>query len=206
MKKFFLLFAVAFLFFLVTGCGSSDDGKNDSGDSGDSTADTGDTTEPTDTSYFIAMELVNGKDLKVIRQRLKRVELLMPVEQSAYIISQVCDGLDYAHRKTDEHMNSLNIVHRDVSPQNIIVSYEGNVKLIDFGIAKAQSKSTKTQAGMVKGKFSYMSPEQVNGKVLDRRSDIFSRSTFSAPTAGREISASLKTRSSTLRSTRRTRS
>ncbi len=125
-------------------------------------------------SYFIAMELVNGKDLKVIRQRLKRVELLMPVEQSAYIISQVCDGLDYAHRKTDEHMNSLNIVHRDVSPQNIIVSYEGNVKLIDFGIAKAQSKSTKTQAGMVKGKFSYMSPEQVNGKVLDRRSDIFS--------------------------------
>ncbi|HNW82113.1 MAG TPA: serine/threonine-protein kinase [bacterium] len=125
-------------------------------------------------TYFIAMELVNGKDLKTIRKRLKRVDLLMPVEQSAYIISQVCDGLDYAHRKTDDKMNSLNIVHRDISPQNMIVSYEGTVKLIDFGIAKAKSKSTKTQAGMLKGKFSYMSPEQVSGQPIDRRSDIFS--------------------------------
>ena len=127
-----------------------------------------------DESYFIAMELINGKDIKTIRKRLKRVELLMPVEQSAYIISQVCDGLDYAHRKTDEKMNPLNIVHRDISPQNMIVSYEGTVKLIDFGIAKAKSKSTKTQVGMLKGKFSYMSPEQVNGQPIDRRSDIFS--------------------------------
>lgn len=125
-------------------------------------------------SYFIAMELVNGRDLKTIRKRLKKVELLMPVEQSAHIIAQVCDGLDYAHRKTDEKMNPLNIVHRDISPQNIIVSYEGTVKLIDFGIAKAKSKSTKTQAGMLKGKFSYMSPEQVSAMPLDRRSDIFS--------------------------------
>ena len=127
-----------------------------------------------DESYFIAMELVNGKDLKTIRKRLKRVDLLMPPEQSAYAISQVCDGLDYAHRKCDEKMNSLNIVHRDISPQNIIISYEGTVKLIDFGIAKAKSKSTKTQAGMLKGKFSYMSPEQVSGQPIDRRSDIFS--------------------------------
>lgn len=125
-------------------------------------------------SFFIAMELVNGKDLKTIRKRLKKVEILMAVEQSAYIISQVCDGLDYAHRKTDEKMNPLNIVHRDISPQNIIISYEGNVKLIDFGIAKAKSKSTKTQAGMLKGKFSYMAPEQVAAMPLDRRSDIFS--------------------------------
>lgn len=127
-----------------------------------------------DDAFFIAMELVNGKDLKTIRKRLKRVELLMPVEQSAYVISQVCDGLDYAHRKTDEKMNAINIIHRDISPQNIIISYEGNVKLIDFGIAKAKSKSTKTQAGMLKGKFSYMSPEQVSGQPIDRRSDIFS--------------------------------
>ncbi len=125
-------------------------------------------------SYFIAMELVNGKDLKTIRKRMKRVDLLMPPEQSAFAISQVCDGLDYAHRKCDEKMNSLNIVHRDISPQNIIISYEGTVKLIDFGIAKAKSKSTKTQAGMLKGKFSYMSPEQVSGQPIDRRSDIFS--------------------------------
>ena len=127
-----------------------------------------------DGSYFIAMELINGKDIKTIRKRLKRVDLLMPVEQSAYIISQVCEGLDYAHRKTDEKMNPLNIVHRDISPQNMIVSYEGTVKLIDFGIAKAKSKSTKTQVGMLKGKFSYMSPEQVSGQPIDRRSDIFS--------------------------------
>lgn len=125
-------------------------------------------------SFFIAMELVNGKDLKTIRKRLKRVDLLMPVEQSAYTIAQVCEGLDYAHRKTDDKMNSLNIVHRDISPQNMIISYEGTVKLIDFGIAKAKSKSTKTQAGMLKGKFSYMSPEQVSGQPIDRRSDIFS--------------------------------
>lgn len=127
-----------------------------------------------DESYFIAMELVNGKDLKTIRKRLKRVDLLMPVEQSAYTIAQVCEGLDYAHRKADDKMNSLNIVHRDISPQNMIISYEGTVKLIDFGIAKAKSKSTKTQAGMLKGKFSYMSPEQVSGQPIDRRSDIFS--------------------------------
>ncbi len=125
-------------------------------------------------SYFIAMELVNGKDLKTIRRRLKRVDLLMPVEQTAFLISQVCDGLDYAHRKVDEQGNPLNIIHRDISPQNVIVSYEGTVKLIDFGVAKAKSKSTKTQAGMLKGKFSYMSPEQVAGKPIDRRSDIFS--------------------------------
>lgn len=127
-----------------------------------------------DESYFIAMELVNGKDVKTIRKRLRRVDLLMPVEQSSYIVSQVCDGLDYAHRKADDKMNYLNIVHRDISPQNMIVSYEGTVKLIDFGIAKAKSKSTKTQAGMLKGKFSYMSPEQVSGQPIDRRSDIFS--------------------------------
>lgn len=127
-----------------------------------------------DDSFFIAMELLNGKDLKTIRKRLKRVDLLMPVEQSAYTIAQVCEGLDYAHRKTDDKMNSLNIVHRDISPQNMMISYEGTVKLIDFGIAKAKSKSTKTQAGMLKGKFSYMSPEQVSGQPIDRRSDIFS--------------------------------
>ncbi|MCK5807951.1 serine/threonine protein kinase [bacterium] len=127
-----------------------------------------------DDAYFIAMELVNGRDIKTVRKRLKRVDLLMPVEQSVYTLAQVCDGLDYAHRKTDEKMKPLNIIHRDISPQNMIISYEGTVKLIDFGIAKAKSKSTKTQAGMLKGKFAYMSPEQVAGMAIDRRSDIFS--------------------------------
>ena len=96
-----------------------------------------------DESYFIAMELVNGKDLKTIRKRLKRVDVLMTVEQSVYTIAQVCGGLDYAHRKTDEKMRPLNIIHRDISPQNIIVSYEGTVKLIDFGIAKSLTEGHK---------------------------------------------------------------
>ncbi len=127
-----------------------------------------------DDSYFIAMENVFGKDLKTIRKRMKQLDILMSPEQSAYIVSQVCEGLDYAHHKTDEKMNPLNIIHRDISPQNIMISFEGNVKLIDFGIAKARDKSTKTQAGLLKGKFSYMSPEQVGGKEIDGRSDIFS--------------------------------
>jgi len=125
-------------------------------------------------AYFIAMENVFGTDLKIIRKRLKQVDMLMDAQQASYIISQVCEGLDYAHRKTDEKMHTINIVHRDISPQNILIAFEGNVKLIDFGIAKAKDKSTKTQAGLLKGKFSYMSPEQVGGKELDRRSDIFS--------------------------------
>jgi serine/threonine protein kinase len=87
---------------------------------------------------------------------------------------RVCEGLDYAHRKKDAGGRDLNIVHRDVSPQNLLISYEGEVKIIDFGIAKAANKASKTQAGILKGKFGYMSPEQVRGLPLDRRSDIFS--------------------------------
>src|SRR5436305_14530162 len=90
------------------------------------------------------------------------------------MVGRVCEGLDYAHRKRDAGGRELYIVHRDVSPQNIILSYEGEVKLIDFGIAKAANKITKTQAGILKGKFGYMSPEQVRGLPLDRRSDVFS--------------------------------
>src|SRR5262249_11174353 len=89
-----------------------------------------------------------------------------------------CEGLDYAHRKKDANGKPLNIIHRDVSPQNIIVSYEGEAKVIDFGIAKAASRSSKTQAGVLKGKFGYMSPEQVGGKTLDRRADVFAIGTI----------------------------
>src|SRR5207253_78959 len=92
--------------------------------------------------------------------------------------SKVCEGLDYAHRKKDATGRPLGIIHRDVSPQNILVSYEGEVKLIDFGIAKAASRSSRTQAGVLKGKFGYMSPEQVRGLPLDRRSDLFSVGTI----------------------------
>src|SRR5438309_10202802 len=119
------------------------------------------------------MEYVPGKDLRAVFERLKRRGERVPVHVAAYVIARVCDGLDYAHRKRGPDGRELGIIHRDVSPQNIIVSFEGEVKLVDFGIAKAANKITKTQAGILKGKFGYMSPEQVRGLPLDGRSDIF---------------------------------
>jgi len=97
----------------------------------------------------------------------------MPLPQVCFVIMQVCEGLDYAHNKRDAQGRALNLVHRDISPQNVLIGYEGEVKLIDFGIAKAAGKASKTQAGILKGKFGYMSPEQVRGLPIDRRSDIF---------------------------------
>ncbi len=125
------------------------------------------------TSYFIAMEYIPGKDLRTIFDRCRKKGEPAPVPLTCYVISKVCEGLDYAHRKKDGMGRDMNIVHRDVSPQNVLISYEGEVKVIDFGIAKAAGKATKTQAGILKGKFGYMSPEQIRGLPLDRRSDIF---------------------------------
>jgi serine/threonine protein kinase len=124
--------------------------------------------------YFIALEYVHGRNLRAFWKRMKKLGRPFPVQAAAYIVSQVCAGLDYAHRKKDMQARPLEIVHRDVSPQNILVSYEGEIKVIDFGIAKAASASQHTKTGMLKGKFAYMSPEQVRGLPLDRRSDIFS--------------------------------
>ena len=126
-----------------------------------------------DDSYFIAMEYIPGKDLRAIFERCRRRKETMPTAQVAFCVSKMCEGLDYAHRKKDATGRDLNIVHRDVSPQNILISYEGEVKVIDFGIAKAAGKAPKTQAGILKGKFGYMSPEQIRGLPLDRRSDVF---------------------------------
>jgi serine/threonine protein kinase len=124
-------------------------------------------------SYFIALEYVNGRDLRGIFDDLRKQGEIMPMPQVCYLIMQLCEGLDYAHNKRDVQGRDLNLVHRDVSPQNVLVGYEGEVKLIDFGIAKAAGKASKTQAGILKGKFGYMSPEQVRGLPIDRRSDIF---------------------------------
>jgi serine/threonine protein kinase len=126
-----------------------------------------------DETYFIAMEYVAGRDLRTILERYRRRKEIMPTAQAVFIASKMCEGLDYAHRKKDARGQDLGIIHRDVSPQNILVSYEGEVKIIDFGIAKAANRSQKTQAGILKGKFGYMSPEQVRGMPIDRRSDIF---------------------------------
>jgi serine/threonine protein kinase len=126
-----------------------------------------------DDSFFIALEYVNGKDLRSIFDRSRQKGELMPLSQASYIVMQVCEGLDYAHNKRDGQGRELHLVHRDISPQNVLIGYEGEIKLIDFGIAKAAGKASKTQAGILKGKFGYMSPEQVRGLPIDRRSDIF---------------------------------
>jgi serine/threonine protein kinase len=126
-----------------------------------------------DDAYFIALEYVQGRDLRGIFDDLHKKRQLMPMPQTCYVIMQVCEGLDYAHNKRDAQGRALNLVHRDVSPQNVLIGFEGEVKLIDFGIAKAAGKASKTQAGILKGKFGYMSPEQVRGLAIDRRSDIF---------------------------------
>lgn len=126
-----------------------------------------------DGTHFIAMEYIWGKDLLQIQNRLRKHKQTMDIAMACFIMAKVCEGLDYAHRKRDALGRPMNIVHRDCSPQNILISYEGEVKLIDFGIAKAASRSSKTVAGVLKGKFGYMSPEQVRGLALDRRSDIF---------------------------------
>ncbi len=124
-------------------------------------------------TYFIAMEYIPGKDLRALFDRCRKKGEPAPVPLTCYVVAKLAEGLDYAHRKKDGQSRDMNIVHRDVSPQNMLISYEGEVKVIDFGIAKAVGKATKTQAGILKGKFGYMSPEQVRGVPVDRRSDVF---------------------------------
>jgi serine/threonine protein kinase len=116
-------------------------------------------------TYYIQMEYVSGRDLKGVWSWSKARGTVIPVELSAYIVSKMCDGLQYAHDR--------GVVHRDISPQNVLLSWEGDVKVIDFGIAKATEKSGKTRPGTLKGKFAYMAPEQIRGLPLDGRSDIF---------------------------------
>lgn len=125
-------------------------------------------------SYFIAMEYIAGKDLSAIIPRAKKLEIPFPIEYAVKIASNVCEALYWAHTKTDARGKPLHIVHRDVSPENIRVAWTGTVKILDFGIAKAATQIHETKAGEVKGKLVYMSPEQVMGKDVDHRSDIFS--------------------------------
>jgi serine/threonine protein kinase len=128
--------------------------------------------------YYIAMEFVHGKDLRYIQDSMFRAKKPMPIPIAVFVAIKICEALDYAHTKKDPMGHPLGIIHRDVSPQNVIVSYEGEVKICDFGIAKAANRSQKTQAGILKGKFGYMSPEQVRGLPLDGRSDIFTVGTL----------------------------
>jgi serine/threonine protein kinase len=127
-----------------------------------------------DKSYYIAMEYIHGRDLRSIQKRAKDKGLRLPLDLSVLIVSRVCASLEYAHRKKDDRGRAMLIVHRDISPQNILISFEGEVKLTDFGIAKAATKASTTDAGALRGKLLYMSPEQAWGRSMDRRSDIFS--------------------------------
>jgi serine/threonine protein kinase len=126
-----------------------------------------------DGNLFIAMEYVWGKDLLQMINYFRRRRESMPAPMAVYIATRVCEGIDYAYHKRGAHGKPLKIIHRDVSPQNVLISYDGEVKIIDFGIAKATLHHSETQAGLLKGKFSYMSPEQVQGFPIDHRSDIF---------------------------------
>ena len=124
-------------------------------------------------SYFIAMEYVDGHDLKTILKRGQDRDHPLGIELSLFIASKIGSALDYAHRRRDLNEKEMELVHRDVSPQNVLVSQDGDIKLCDFGIAKAASKASHTQAGALKGKLQYMSPEQAWGQNIDRRSDVF---------------------------------
>ena len=123
---------------------------------------------------YIAMECVNGKDVKQILRKLAVRRKYLPEEYAVYIAHETLAGLDYAHNKANLHGDPLKIVHRDMSPSNVLVSYEGDVKVADFGIAKAEHRAYDTKDGILKGKFEYMSPEQTRGKAVTGLTDVFS--------------------------------
>lgn len=123
---------------------------------------------------FVAMEYCDGRNLKEYLDKLKERKFVFPVEISTYIISQACQGLYYAHTFRDKLTGQeANIIHRDISPHNVMLTYDGSVKIIDFGIAKSQTNSESTQAGTIKGKLSYLAPEYLEGLELDARYDQF---------------------------------
>ena len=154
---------------------------------------------PTPDAYYMAMEYVNGLDLATLLARCRRAQTPIPIEMAVYVAAEVAKGLDHAHRRRDEQNQPLNIVHLDVSPQNVLLSLEGEVKVTDFGIAKARgaleaAEEENTRSHRLQGKYGYMSPEHASGGNVDARSDLFSLGTvlyemiagvnpFTAPTS-----------------------
>jgi serine/threonine protein kinase len=126
-----------------------------------------------DGKYYIAMEFAHGEDLQRISVTTRKSGRLLPLPYAAKIVSQIAEGLYFAHSKSDNRGQPLGIVHRDISPHNIILTFDGLSKLIDFGVAKARVTFKEEEEGVLKGKFSYMSPEQIRGMPIDPRSDIF---------------------------------
>jgi len=128
-------------------------------------------------NYFLAMEYLRGRNLETVLSRVDEKGERMPIAVALFIASEVAKGLDYAHRFRDPHDRPTGIIHRDVSPQNILVGFHGEVKLTDFGIAKAKSRIRQTGQGIIRGKACYLSPEQAECTELDGRSDLFSLAT-----------------------------
>src|SRR5881392_3494928 len=124
--------------------------------------------------YFIAMELIRGVNLEQFCQQLTDKKRQLPKELAVFIVSRIARGLAYAHAKTDKDGKPLGIVHRDVSLKNIMIAFEGDVKLTDFGIAKARGLLSDQEGEVVAGKADFMSPEQANFQITDKRSDLFS--------------------------------
>ena len=126
-----------------------------------------------DNTYFIVMEFVDGADLKAIIDQSRRGGQPFHLELAALICLRICEGLSYAHEATDGRGHTLGIVHRDMSPPNVLITRHGEVKIVDFGLAKANSQLEKSEPGIIKGKFSYLSPEAALGQPIDARTDIF---------------------------------
>jgi serine/threonine protein kinase len=126
-----------------------------------------------DNTYFIVMEFVDGSDLKGVIEHRKTIGTPVPLEEACLITVRICEGLAYAHELTDSRGHSLHIVHRDMSPPNVLLTRYGEVKIVDFGLAKANSQLEKSEPGIIKGKFSYLSPEAAQGLPVDARTDVF---------------------------------
>ena len=127
-----------------------------------------------DGELYIVMEYLPGRDLKAVTRRLRQNRQVMPPDLALWLVAEICAALDYAHRKVDEDGTPMHIVHRDVSPSNVLLGAGGEVKLLDFGIARARGRLHQSVSGTLQGKFVYMSPEQADGRKVDARSDIYS--------------------------------
>jgi eukaryotic-like serine/threonine-protein kinase len=126
-----------------------------------------------DNTYFIVMEFVDGSDLKGVIEHRKKLNQPLPVEEACLISVRILEGLAYAHELVDGKGKSLHIVHRDMSPPNVLLTRHGEVKIVDFGLAKANSQLEHSEPGIIKGKFSYLSPEAAEGATVDARTDVF---------------------------------